>query len=139
MSGLAFKGRVDSLARVLHHQSPVYTGMLRFTSGATPEDLLAALPFSPTYLVRTSILAAFLPWFRICAFRCSILSADHRLRNNSPGWLRQPMLGIYLYLNMLLVIVSMGISTVVILIQSKVNKMRVCILCQSFTYKKAFQ
>ena len=43
--------------------------------------------------------------------------------------LRQPMLGIYLYLNMLLVIVSMGISTAVILIQNKVNKMRVCNLC----------
>ena len=42
------------------------------------------------------------------------------------------MLGIYLYLNMTLIIVSMVISTIVILIRNKLNKMRVCIIFQCF-------
>ena len=39
MPALCFKARVDSLAYIL---SPAYNGFLRFTSGVTPADLLAA-------------------------------------------------------------------------------------------------
>ena len=56
---LGFKARVDPLAHVLCHL--VHNGILRFTSGATPAELLvasmAAKPFSSTYL-QTSISGA---------------------------------------------------------------------------------
>ena len=50
MSALGFKARVDSLACFL-----ACALFLRFTSGATPADLLAAEPLWPTYLQPSDI------------------------------------------------------------------------------------
>ena len=83
-SPMSFRARVDPLACMFHHLHKTWSSKSHLqTSWRTG---MAAVLFSSTYLLRTYILTAFHPWFRISSFCCCVLSADHRLRNHAPGF-----------------------------------------------------